>query len=95
MLLRPHVAQARAASAAPIRRPLATHTFLGALAVRPEGPGTANGSKPSSCPDPTPARPPGSRGGCLVKISVAKSAYADALGEERASSRANARLHVP
>ena len=50
MLLRPHVAQARAASAAPIRRPLATHTFLGALAVCPEGPGTANGSKPSSRP---------------------------------------------
>ena len=63
MLLRPHVAQARATSAAPIRRPLATHTFLGALAVCPEGPGTANGSKPSSRPDPTPARPPGRAAG--------------------------------
>jgi hypothetical protein len=45
MLLRSHVAQVRAASAAPMRRPLATHTFF---AEPPPGNEEENGSATSS-----------------------------------------------
>ena len=93
MLLRSHVAQVRAASAAPMRRPLATHTFF---AEPPPGNEEENGSASSASEF---GRPPGSRGACLVKISVARSAYAEAPFSfsftGRDSSFANARLHVP